>query len=137
VAEMNINRARLILDYLYVLGESKSDEIENETTTLYRITPHSMEGTTNGDEWNGRMNAMMSMHLKTRKETNEKIGEARKETNDKIEKINDKIEKINDKIDEAQAMNVKMIEKMNEMNIGNFLRIQKMLGGAAPTSMVP
>ena len=107
MAEMNINRARLILDYLYVLGERKSDEIENETTTLYRITPHSMEGTTNGDEWRGRMSAMMSMHHKTR---------------DEIKK------EMNEKIDEAQAMNVKMFEKMNEMN-ENFLRIQKLLEG--------
>jgi len=114
VVEMNINRAQLILDYLYVLGERARNEIEGMSTTLYRITPHSMEGNNSGDdEWMGRIKFMTRMH----KETREKIDQAQEMNGKMIEDMNAKIDEAqketNAKIDQAQEMNVKMIEDMN------------------------
>ena len=104
---MNINRALVILDYLYAMTESSRIEIENMTTTLYRIVPHSMESKNNeSDEWMGRIKAMRSMHRITQNKMNVKM-------NEMDVKMHEMDVKMHKKIDAAQEMNVKMHEKMD------------------------
>ena len=123
---MNINRALVILDYLYAMTESSRIEIENMTTTLYRIVPHSMESKNNeSDEWMGRIKAMRSMHQITQNKMNvkmnemdvkmhEKMNEMDVKMHEKIDAAQEMNEKMNEKIDAAQEMNEKMDVKMHE-----------------------